>query len=203
MVCAKHTYNTPTYKYSVKCPERREGRQHNNSSPSHSFTISVYVRLMLLIFSSPLLLSMFTLWNTVQDCCKHVWNDRRIIVALHKVFVHCTTLTKCSKSFTMSIISCQVRSANRKIPFKTTVKRSMVGHLLHHSNWFTMLIEGIIDGCSGRGRPRQEYVDEIKGGRKYVVIKRLPWKGRNCKPTNLWTEEKKSTVTSINILIKV
>ena len=29
----------------------------------------------------------------------------------------------------------------------------------------------------GRGRPRLEFTDEIKGGRRYIVIKRLSTRG--------------------------
>lgn len=35
---------------------------------------------------------------------------------------------------------------------------------------------------SERGRPRQEYMGEIKRERRYMMIKKL--KGRSCKPTN-------------------
>lgn len=49
----------------------------------------------------------------------------------------------------------------------------MVGHLLYHSNWFTILIEGIIEGRSGKRKPSQDHMDEIEGGRRNVVIKRL------------------------------
>ena len=49
----------------------------------------------------------------------------------------------------------------------------MVGHLLRHSNRVTILIEGMIEGRSRRGRISEENMDEIKGGRKYVEIKRL------------------------------
>ena len=37
--------------------------------------------------------------------------------------------------------------------------------------------ERMIEGQSGRGRTRQEYIVEIKGGRKYVVVKRLSSEG--------------------------
>lgn len=40
-----------------------------------------------------------------------------------------------------------------------------------------------------RGGLRQEYMDKIKGGRNYVVIKRLFPEGRNSKQTNLRIEE--------------
>ena len=60
------------------------------------------------------------------------------------------------------------RVDERKTLIGSVVERSssMVGH---HSNWLTTLVEG----RSGRGRPRQENMDEISGGRRYVVIKRL------------------------------
>ena len=45
----------------------------------------------------------------------------------------------------------------------------MVGHLLRNSS----LMKGMIEG------PRVEYTDEIKGGRKYVVIKRLSSEEKN------------------------
>ena len=38
-------------------------------------------------------------------------------------------------------------------------------------NWFTAMI----DGHSERERPREEYMDEINGGRRYVVVKRLSY----------------------------
>ena len=39
-------------------------------------------------------------------------------------------------------------------------------------------------GVSGR-----VCMDDIKGGRKYVVIKRLFMERKNSKPTNLWVED--------------
>ena len=68
----------------------------------------------------------------------------------------------------------------RRILIETIAKwrMGMVGHLIRHSNWFTILIEGTIEGRRGRGRPRQEYMDEINEGRRYVVIKRLFSKGK-------------------------
>lgn len=41
----------------------------------------------------------------------------------------------------------------------------MIDYLLHHSNWFNTL-------NSGRGRLRQEYMDEVKEGKKYVSSER-------------------------------
>ena len=48
-----------------------------------------------------------------------------------------------------------------------------VGVLLCHSNWFTTLIKGMIEERSVIGTPRQEYMDGVKEGRSYAVIKRL------------------------------
>ena len=45
----------------------------------------------------------------------------------------------------------------------------MDGHLLRHSNWFNTLNEA----RRARGRPIQQYMDEIKEGKMYVVIKKL------------------------------
>ena len=58
-----------------------------------------------------------------------------------------------------------------RILIETIVERtrSIVGHLVCHSNWFNTLIEWMIEGHSGRGRPRQEYMAEIKGGRRYMI----------------------------------
>ena len=49
------------------------------------------------------------------------------------------------------------RVGERRTLFKTTEERrsNMVGYLLRSSNWFTILIEGMIEGLSGRGRPNQ------------------------------------------------
>lgn len=72
----------------------------------------------------------------------------------------------------------------RKTLFTTIAERrsNIKGHLLHHSNWFTALIKGMIEGHRGKGRPRQKYIDEIKGERKYTELRGCLWIGRNCKP---------------------
>lgn len=74
----------------------------------------------------------------------------------------------------------------RKFLVKTTAenRRSMVGHLVHHLNWFTTLITQ-----GGEGPDRT--FDEINGGRRYVVIKGLSLKGKKLQATNLLIEEKK------------
>ena len=61
---------------------RREWRQCDNSTPFHSCTSPVSVRHMLLLFMSALLQLMFTIRNTVQDCCVHVQNDWKILLSL-------------------------------------------------------------------------------------------------------------------------
>lgn len=62
----------------------------------------------------------------------------------------------------------------RRTLFKTIQERrsSLIGYLLRHSNWFTTLIEEITEGRSGREKPRQKYMDEIKGVKKYVEIRK-------------------------------
>ena len=63
-------------------------------------------------------------------------------------------------------------------------------------SWFTILIEG----HSGRGSPRQEYMDKIKE-RRYVVIKRLCWEGKELQALQLLSwggeEEKEEDVPPV------
>ena len=64
------------------------------------------------------------------------------------------------------------RLGERRMLTGTIVERrgNVVSHLLRHSNWFTALAEGTIAERRGGG---QEYMDGVKEGRQYVVIKRL------------------------------
>ena len=61
------------------------------------------------------------------------------------------------------------RVDERRILIKTTAERSssMIAHPLLHSILFKILIEE----RNGRRNPRHECTDEIKGGRRYMVIK--------------------------------
>lgn len=74
------------------------------------------------------------------------------------------------------------RVDEKRILINTTAERrsSMVAYLVRHSNWFTTLIEEMMDGRSGKCRFREEYKDEIQGGRRYVAIR----EGRNSKSTS-------------------
>ena len=44
----------------------------------------------------------------------------------------------------------------RRVLFKTIVERRNT--MLRHLNWFTFLTEGMIEECSGRGKPREDYI---------------------------------------------
>ena len=57
--------------------------------------------------------------------------------------------------------------------------------MVRNSNWFTTLIEKRF----GKGRPRQEYTDVVKEGRRYVVIKRLSSEKKKLQA--YWVEKKK------------
>lgn len=61
----------------------------------------------------------------------------------------------------------------------------------------------MIDERSWRVKPREEYMDGVKEGRSYVVIKRLSMEGRNHNPTNLWVEKSVDEKRSYGMLINL
>ncbi|KAG8221927.1 hypothetical protein J437_LFUL002486 [Ladona fulva] len=57
-------------------------------------------------------------------------------------------------------------------------KPRWIRHFLRHLSWITTLMEGMEEGQARRGRPRQEYLDEIISGRRLKLRDEL-WKGIN------------------------
>ena len=59
----------------------------------------------------------------------------------------------------------------------------MVGYLLRHSKWFSILTRGAVGG--------KEYTDGVNKGRKYVEMKRLSTERKNLQLTNGYGEEER------------
>ena len=51
-------------------------------------------------------------------------------------------------------------------------KHKWLGHLLRHEGLLHTILEGRIEGKRGRGRKRQQMIDDIMGKEKYVIMKR-------------------------------
>ena len=51
-------------------------------------------------------------------------------------------------------------------------KHKWLGHILRHEGLLHTILEGRIEGKRGRGRKRQQMIDDIMGKEKYVIMKR-------------------------------
>ena len=50
-------------------------------------------------------------------------------------------------------------------------KANWIGYILRHEGLIQEVIEGMINGTTGRGRRRIQHLDDLKSGKRYNVLK--------------------------------
>ena len=77
-------------------------------------------------------------------------------------------------------------------------KTNLIRHILKHERLIPEVIEGMINGTTGKGRKRIQHLDDLKSGKRYNVLKEEAQEKEYCR--RRFIEQRRGPATWQNTL---